>query len=169
MQRQLAVKNDRIKQLRQALESASSAGASFSPAPSRPGSAAGGRSGDALVLRQKLEAATAAADNLRALNRALEGQLSEAQQAQRAVQAQLAAATRRLAALFDAAELGSGSEGSGTGSAARPSSAGDAGGVLVLQVRSLLEIRVGEATRATAVRPVCSRCMLSTPLPSLAQ
>lgn len=167
MQRQLAVKNDRIKQLRQALESASSAGASFSPAPSRPGSAAGGSSGDALVLRQKLEAATAASDNLRALNRTLEGQLSEAQQAQRAVQAQLAAAMRRLAALFDAAEMGSGSEGSGAGSAARPSSAGDAGGLLVLQVRSLLEIGVGEASHAIGMRPACSCCMLSTPLACL--
>lgn len=132
LQRQLAVKNDRIKQLRQALESASAAGASFSPAPSRPGSVAAGSSGDTHVLRQKLEAATAAADNLRALNHTLEGQLSEAQQAQRAVQAQLAAATRRLAALFDAAELGS--SGDASTSAHRPSSAGDAGGVLLLQV-----------------------------------
>lgn len=141
LQRQLAVKSDRIKQLRQALESASTAGASFSPAPSRPGSAAGGSAGDTLVLQQKLEAATAAADNLRALNRTLEGQLSEAQQAQRAVQAQLVAATRRLAVLFDAAELGSGSEASGAGTASRPSSAGDAGGVLLLQVRLACSVK----------------------------
>lgn len=137
LQRQLAVKNDRIKQLRQALEQATGGGATcFTPAGSRPGSASvAAAPGDALVLRQRLDAATASADNLRALNAALEQRLSEAQQVQQAAQSQLAAATRSLATLL----AGGGSGGSGT--ASRPSSAqgslpstnGDAGSVLRLQ------------------------------------
>lgn len=142
LQRQLAVKNERIQQLRAALEQAAAQGASFTPPASRPGSAASGGGSESLVQQQRLEAAQRQVQSLQALGSNLERQLSDAQQAQHAVQAQLAAAAQRLAVAL--AEHGCGSG----GSASRPSSAqgglpataADSGSVLRLQAHQFEQL-----------------------------
>lgn len=137
---QLAVKNDRIKQMRAALEAASVNCASFTPLSSRPGSAAAaaaavapaGSAGDGSVLAQRLEAAQRQVSTLQALNGNLESQLSDAQQAQQ----QLAAAARQLAALLPAG----GSRPPSAGGSAAPATLGGAGGVLRLQAHQLHQL-----------------------------
>lgn len=145
LQRQLAVRNDRIKQMRAALEAASANGASFTPASSRPGSAAAAGRGGSEALQQRLEAAQQQVESLRALSANLERQLSDAQQAQQAVQTQLLAANRQLWALLPA----DGSSGSRPSSApgGLPASSGDASGVLRLQAHQF-EALVGRLSNA---------------------
>lgn len=136
---QLAVKNDRIKQMRAALEAASANGASFTQVASRPGSAAvaaataaAGSTGSGSVLEQRLEAAQRQVSTLQALNSNLESQLSDAQQAQQ----QLAAAARQLAALLPAC----GSRPPSAGASSAPATSGGAGGVLRLQAHQLQQL-----------------------------
>lgn len=141
LQRQLALKNDRIKALRAALAAASANGASFTPASSRPGSAAAGSAPDARVLQQRLDASAQQVESLKGLAANLERQLADAQQAQQATRAQLAGATRQMAALLpaDGAVDAAGSRpGSACGSL--PATAGDANGVLLHQAHQFEQL-----------------------------
>ena len=153
LQRQLAVKNDRIRAMRAALEQAAAGGASFTPAGSRPGSrpgSGGGPAGEPAVLQQRLEAAQRQVASLQALAANLERQLGDARQAQQDARCQLGAASRCLAAAL--AEHGGGGGASSRPSSAlsdQPATAGDAGGVLLLQARQFEDL-AAQASEALA-------------------
>ena len=85
------MKNQRIKELRAALELATASRASSVAAAAPPPSR------EAFVLEQRLSAAERQAANLKALNANLEHQLKEAHKARREAQAQVASARAQLA------------------------------------------------------------------------